>query len=106
MSIISRRSLLVGIAAAAVVPCAVAAGAPPVFEGPVPHAQCGSGSHPETALSGEVTVKEREDGKSQAGYWCNMVQVGNYAGEAPRIRWPPTATARITTRSSRAGSSR
>src|SRR3954452_10048791 len=81
MSIISRRSLLVGIAAAAVVPCAVAAGAPSVFEGPVPHAQCGSGSHSETALSGEVTVQEREDGKSQAGYWCNMVQVGNYAGE-------------------------
>ncbi|MDQ3945846.1 MAG: hypothetical protein M3357_11975 [Actinomycetota bacterium] len=52
-----------------------------VFEGPVPRAQCGPGSRPETALQGEVTIADRESGRSSQGYTCNLEQVGNYAGE-------------------------
>lgn len=52
-----------------------------VFEGPVPRAECGPGSRPETALQGEVTVADRESGRSARGYTCNLEQVGNYPGE-------------------------
>lgn len=52
-----------------------------VFEGPVPRAECGSGSRPETALQGEVTIADRESGRSSEGYTCNLEQVGNYRGE-------------------------
>lgn len=49
-----------------------------VFEGPVPRADCGPGSRPETALQGEVTIADRESGRSAQGYWCNLEVVGNY----------------------------
>ena len=39
-----------------------------VFEGPVPRAECGPGSRPETALQGEVTIADRESGRSAQGY--------------------------------------
>lgn len=52
-----------------------------VFEGPVPRAQCGPGSRPETALQGEVTIADRESGRSSEGYACNLELVGNYRGE-------------------------
>lgn len=52
-----------------------------VFEGPVPRAECGPGSRPETALQGEVTIADRESGRSSEGYTCNLEQVGNYPGE-------------------------
>ena len=51
----------------------------PVFEGPVPRADCGPGSNPETpgSLQGEVTVKDRDTGRSKTPYTCNLEQVGN-----------------------------
>lgn len=49
-----------------------------VFEGPVPRAECGPGSRPETALQGEVTVGDRQSGRSAHGYWCNLEVVGDY----------------------------
>ena len=52
-----------------------------VFEGPVPRAECGPGSRPEPALQGEVTIADRESGRSSEGYTCNLEQVGNYRGE-------------------------
>lgn len=54
---------------------------PLVFEGPVPRAECGPGSRPEPALQGEVTIADRESGRSSQGYACNLEQVGNYRGE-------------------------
>lgn len=52
-----------------------------VFTGPVPRAECGAGSRPEPALQGEVTIADRESGRSADGYTCNLEQVGNYPGE-------------------------
>lgn len=52
-----------------------------VFEGPVPRAHCGAGSLPETALQGEVPLKDRKSGRSQLGYRCNLVLVGQHQGE-------------------------
>jgi hypothetical protein len=49
-----------------------------VFEGPVPRAECGPGSRPETALQGEVTIADRESGRSAQGYACNLEVVGDY----------------------------
>lgn len=51
------------------------------IEGPVPRAECGPGSRPETALQGEVTLADRESGRSSEGYTCNLEQIGNYRGE-------------------------
>ena len=49
-----------------------------VFEGPVPRAQCGPGSRPETALQGSVPVADRASGRSAQGYTCNAELVGHY----------------------------
>ncbi|HZQ80139.1 MAG TPA: hypothetical protein VFE55_22635 [Acidimicrobiia bacterium] len=49
------------------------------FQGPVPKAECGPGSQPESGqLDGEVTVADRESGRSAQGYRCNIEQVGHY----------------------------
>jgi hypothetical protein len=49
------------------------------FQGPVPKANCGPGSNPETGkLQGEVTIADRDSGRSSQGYTCNMEQVGVY----------------------------
>jgi hypothetical protein len=50
----------------------------PVFEGPVPRAQCGTGSRPETGLQGQVPLADRESGRSSQGYSCNLGLVGHY----------------------------
>ncbi len=52
-----------------------------VFEGPVPRADCGPGSRPETGLQGEVPQADRDSGRSSHGYTCNLEAVGVYAGE-------------------------
>lgn len=49
-----------------------------VFEGPVPRAECGPGSRPETGLQGQVSVAVRESGRSAGGYTCNLEVVGHY----------------------------
>lgn len=54
---------------------------PPVFEGPVPKAACGPGSSPETGIQGEVTLEDRQSGRSQQGYRCNLELVGQYQGQ-------------------------
>jgi hypothetical protein len=69
-----------GLFAASPTGPAVAADAP-VFEGPVPRADCGPGSSPETGIQGEVTREDRDSGRSQLGYRCNMELVGQYQGQ-------------------------
>jgi len=54
---------------------------PGVFEGPVPRAQCGPGSRPETGIQGEVPVADRHSGRSAQGYDCNLGVVGRYGPE-------------------------
>lgn len=49
-----------------------------VFEGPVPRAECGPGSRPETGLQGQVPLADRESGRSALGYSCNLDVVGRY----------------------------
>jgi len=60
-----------------------AASANTVFEGPVPRANC-AGNDPfylEPALQGEVPLKDRQDGRSQLGYRCNLELVGQHQGQ-------------------------
>jgi hypothetical protein len=46
----------------------------------VPPATCGAGSSPETGLQGQVPLADRQSGRSQQGYRCNLVLVGQYQG--------------------------
>jgi hypothetical protein len=41
---------------------------------------CATGSSPERALQGEVPLKDRQNGRSKKGYWCNLSLVGRYQG--------------------------
>ncbi|HUP91088.1 MAG TPA: hypothetical protein VM074_02490 [Solimonas sp.] len=52
-----------------------------VYEGPVPRAVCGAGSVPETDIQGRVSIEDRESGRSQQGYRCNLELVGQYQGQ-------------------------
>ncbi len=47
----------------------------------VPAAHCGAGSTPETALQGQVPLADRQSGRNQQGYTCNLSLVGQYRGE-------------------------
>ena len=52
---------------------------PETFQGHVGRAECGPGSNPETGqLQGQVTIADRESGRSAQGYSCNMELVGRY----------------------------
>jgi hypothetical protein len=58
---------------------------PQTTQAPVPRAACGPGSSPETgSVQGEVTVADRESGRSSQGYWCNMEVVGHYGPDDPQ----------------------
>jgi hypothetical protein len=48
--------------------------------GTVHDLSCASGSKPEPALQGEVPLKDRQSGRSEKGYWCNLSLVGRYQG--------------------------
>src|SRR5258708_2303891 len=45
---------------------------------PVPRAQCGPGSDPETGMQGRVTTADVSSGRAGRGYRCNTVVVGHY----------------------------
>lgn len=47
-----------------------------VFEGPVPRANCGPGSMPETDIQGRVPIGDRDSGRSLFPYTCNLELVG------------------------------
>ena len=44
-------------------------------------ASCRATDRPETGLQGEVTVGDRDSGRSTAGYTCNIDMVGQYQGD-------------------------
>lgn len=65
-------------------PLAVLSGAPAGAESvetAVPRAVCGPGSSPENGLQGQVPLADRESGRSQEGYSCNLELLGRYQGE-------------------------
>ncbi len=52
------------------------------FQGPADRADCGPGSNPETGkLQGQVTIADRESGRSAQPYSCNMEVVGHYGAK-------------------------
>ena len=80
----NRRLAVICVGAIAMValPASAASAAPaeampPVFEGPVPRAECGPGSRPETGLQGQGPLADRESGRSSEGYTCNLDLVGH-----------------------------
>ena len=52
-----------------------------VFEGPVPRANCGPGSSPETGIQGDVSQADRSSGRSQLGYRCNLELMGQFQAQ-------------------------
>ncbi len=47
----------------------------------IPQVDCGPGSRPETGLQGQVPRRDRDSGRSQHGYSCNMKLIGQYQGQ-------------------------
>lgn len=52
---------------------------------PVPAAECGPDSNPETGLQGEVPVEDRVSGRSGDGYSCNLRLIGQHQGAGAGI---------------------
>ena len=46
---------------------------------PVPRADCGPGSRPETGIQGRVSSKDHASGRAAKGFTCNTELVGSYA---------------------------
>lgn len=53
-----------------------------VFEGPVPVANCGEGSRPETDLQGRVPAEDVASGRAAQGYTCNIEILGHEGNAA------------------------
>lgn len=82
-----RRALILG-ATLTLLPFSAASGQNPSAEisnSTVAKANCGPGSRPETGLQGDVPAADRDSGRSQQGYSCNIRQLGNYAGRGGGI---------------------
>ena len=75
-----RRRVTVALAAASVlIGGTLAAAEDPVVPQPVPQAQCGPGSQPETTpLQGRVPKADFASGRALRGYTCNTEQVGRH----------------------------
>lgn len=59
-------------------PVAAAGSAESVDPGPVPRADCGPGSNPETGEQGRVSAADVSSGRATAGFSCNVEVVGHY----------------------------
>lgn len=53
-------------------------------------AECGPGSLPETAMQGQVPLVDRQSGRNQQGYHCNLQMVGQYQGQGAAVVSPST----------------
>jgi hypothetical protein len=51
-------------------------------------ADCGAGSSPETGLQGQVSRRDRVDGRSARGYHCNLSLIGQYQGKGSGVVSP------------------
>ncbi|HEY1058393.1 MAG TPA: hypothetical protein VGE55_06640 [Limnobacter sp.] len=51
------------------------------FPSVAPVAQCAPGGQPETDIQGRVPITDRNSGRSQSGYWCNLTRIGQFQGE-------------------------
>lgn len=47
----------------------------------VPQSPCGPGSLPETGVQGQVPRADRDSGRSEQGYRCNLELIGQYQGD-------------------------
>jgi hypothetical protein len=53
-----------------------------VSDNPVPRVgKCDATSMPETGLQGQVPIADRQSGRSELGYSCNLERVGQWAGD-------------------------
>lgn len=94
-----RRSVLSGLALVASALAAACGSSSPASGGSggdgnalaVPRAQCGAGSLPETALQGEVTKADRQNGRNLQGYRCNLELLGQYQGAGSGVVSPAFA---------------
>ncbi|MFT4189754.1 MAG: hypothetical protein QM621_14405 [Aeromicrobium sp.] len=77
-STLAAAGLLAALSWAATTPTA---GADEEAEGEVPRALCSPDSYPETGLQGQVSREDRDSGRSQEGYSCNLSLVGQYQGD-------------------------
>ncbi|MCD5421323.1 hypothetical protein LRS71_17465 [Rhodococcus pyridinivorans] len=48
-------------------------------------ADCGPGSRPEPGLQGDVPAADRDNGRSNQGYDCNITRIGGFAGAGAGI---------------------
>lgn len=48
-------------------------------------AECGPGSQPETGLQGQVPRGDRDSGRNQQAYSCNLALVGQYQGQGSSV---------------------
>ena len=51
-------------------------------------AECGPGSQPETGVQGQVPLADRQSGRSQQGYRCNLKLVSQYQGNGASVVSP------------------
>ena len=86
-----RRVVLSVAAAVGIASLCLSVGAPPMTEAavaapstdPVPKAQCGPGSSPETGLQGRVSLADIVSGRAAQGYRCNTELVGKEVTAVP-----------------------
>ena len=78
--LIALCAATLGVATIPSAPAQTPAAAPALV--PVPRANCGPGSNPETGVQGRASIEDIESGRAAQGYTCNMVEVSHYGQHA------------------------
>ncbi len=81
--LIAAAAGLTSLVLAAVAPAATEPAIAAPSTAPVPRAQCGPGSHPETGLQGRVSLADIMSGRAAEGYRCNTELVGTELTKNP-----------------------